>query len=436
MNMKKLVFFVMMFLTLSVSMTMVSCGDDEPVGGQTDSGTGQDGEDVSGDSLSGNVGLDINSQKKFIANTANELMSAISARDFMSASSLIEYVERISHDNSVLGTWIDDCMKLCQVSATDDIVKNVYKLSNFYGQFELVNGRWIQTADNVSYLEFNFTDSIGSPCSLRLECSGKETAVHHEAFDDEEWRYYYDGDGSYTLYTRIENTYVIPERIDVTLNQGGYTVASLEMLSKLSLKGGDGEFDYKRDAAELTVKASVGGYTWAIDRVAFNAGRSASFSESLKKDGTTLVSLTASAEGDITDEANPSGGITILDFDIMGRVRIAGSISDIAAFSANLASAEENDRNENTFKEYLKKANDGFDLKLYLGGSGESCAYMQLYPFADYDYYGETWSYEPVIMFSDGTSYSTFESYFDEFTYSEVIQRFTELVDSFNAIGD
>lgn len=64
--MKKLIFFVMMFLTLSVSMTMVSCGDDEPVGGQTDSGTGQDGEDVSGDSLSGNVGLDINSQKKLL----------------------------------------------------------------------------------------------------------------------------------------------------------------------------------------------------------------------------------------------------------------------------------------------------------------------------------------------------------------------------------
>ena len=124
-------------------------------------------------------------QKQRLEQAANELMGLVDAADFSSVADLIDYV----------------AAGLCEVSATDDLVKNVYKASNFYGQFELRNGRWTQTASNVQYLEFRFTDGSGAPCSLRLDCSGAETPVHHDSFDDEEWDYNYSSDGYYSVMT-------------------------------------------------------------------------------------------------------------------------------------------------------------------------------------------------------------------------------------------
>ncbi len=249
--MKKIKFFAMVFMALSVQSALVSCGDDNPSGdggieqgGQTGGGSGDEG----GQSA---PGLSTVEQKQRLEQAANELMGLVDAADFSSLADLIDYVAENSSDGSEVDSWFDHCAGLCEVSATDDLVKNVYKASNFYGQFELRNGRWTQTASNVQYLEFRFTDGSGAPCSLRLDCSGAETPVHHESFDDEEWDYNYSSDGYYSVMTRIENTFVVPERIDVTLTQGGATLATASLGSDISISSGSGDFDYKRDRAEL-----------------------------------------------------------------------------------------------------------------------------------------------------------------------------------------
>ena len=251
--MKKIKFFAMVFMALSVQSALVSCGDDNPwgdggieQGGQTGGGSGDEG----GQSA---PGLSTVEQKQRLEQAANELMGLVDAADFSSVADLIDYVAENSSDGSEVDSWFDHCAGLCEVSATDDLVKNVYKASNFYGQFELRNGRWTQTASNVQYLEFRFTDGSGAPCSLRLDCSGAETPVHHESFDDEEWDYNYSSDGYYSVMTRIENTFVVPERIDVTLTQGGATLATASLGSDISISSGSGDFDYKRDRAELSL---------------------------------------------------------------------------------------------------------------------------------------------------------------------------------------
>lgn len=289
--MKKIKFFAMVFMALSVQSALVSCGDDNPSGdggieqgGQTGGGSGDEG----GQSA---PGLSTVEQKQRLEQAANELMGLVDAADFSSVADLIDYVAENSSDGSEVDSWFDHCAGLCEVSATDDLVKNVYKASNFYGQFELRNGRWTQTASNVQYLEFRFTDGSGAPCSLRLDCSGAETPVHHESFDDEEWDYNYSSDGYYSVMTRIENTFVVPERIDVTLTQGGATLATASLGSDISISSGSGDFDYKRDRAELSLAVAVGAYGVAVDRVAFNAGRTAAFSQKLTKDGRELVTL-------------------------------------------------------------------------------------------------------------------------------------------------
>lgn len=425
--MKKLSFWVMMFMVMIVPVMMVSCGDDdEPVGGST----GPGGEPPM-------TQIDVNAQKQIISNTAEELIGKFNAADFRQVVDLFEYVDKNSQNGDEIGAWFEQCVQMCMVSFSDSLVENVYKLSNFYGQFELRNGLWTKTSSKVNFLEFNFTDDEGQPCSLRLTCSGKDTPVHHDSFDDTYRMYYEDNGEYYYLMTRIKNTFVIPENINITLTRRGNSVAAAQMTSNISLRGGDDEFDYKRDGIELSAEVSVGNYKWTVDKVAFNAGRSASFSESLSKDGQKLVSLSMTASGDVTDETNLSGGLTSLNFDILGKVAIKGNINDITKFSVIMEDVDDICTDEMMFKEKLQSANNLLDLKLYLNGSNSACAYLQLYPFVDEDsYYGQIWYYQPVIMFSDGTSYSTFASYFDETTYQGVIKKFYDMAYEFMALVD
>ncbi len=434
--MKKIKFFAMVFMALSVQSALVSCGDDNPSGdggieqgGQTGGGSGDGG----GQSA---PGLSTVEQKQRLEQAANELMGLVDAADFSSVADLIDYVAENSSDVSEVDSWFDHCAGLCEVSATDDLVKNVYKASNFYGQFELRNGRWTQTASNVQYLEFRFTDGSGAPCSLRLDCSGAETPVHHDSFDDEEWDYNYSSDGYYSVMTRIENTFVVPERIDVTLTQGGATLATASLGSDISISSGSGDFDYKRDRAELSLAVAVGAYGVAVDRVAFNAGRTAAFSQKLTKDGRELVTLAMEADGDLTDDDNLTGRLTSLDFNILDKVWLKGSISSIDRFARYLESAGANSRDEAAYKADLERANGLMELGLYFAGVDGPSASMRLYPFSERGYYGEEWYCEPVLVFPDGSSYSTMQSYFADGFFESVIESFKKLGDDFVRVFD
>lgn len=434
--MKKIKFFAMVFMALSVQSALVSCGDDNPSGdggieqgGQTGGGSGDEG----GQSA---PGLSTVEQKQRLEQAANELMGLVDAADFSSVADLIDYVAENSSDGSEVDNWFDHCAGLCEVSATDDLVKNVYKASNFYGQFELRNGRWTQTASNVQYLEFRFTDGSGAPCSLRLDCSGAETPVHHDSFDDEEWDYNYSSDGYYSVMTRIENTFVVPERIDVTLTQGGATLATASLGSDISISSGSGDFDYKRDRAELSLAVAVGAYGVAVDRVAFNAGRTAAFSQKLTKDGRELVTLAMEADGDLTDDDNLTGRLTSLDFNILDKVWLKGSISSIDRFARYLESAGANSRDEAAYKADLERANGLMELGLYFAGVDGPSASMRLYPFSERGYYGEEWYCEPVLVFPDGSSYSTMQSYFADGFFESVIESFKKLGDDFVRVFD
>ena len=434
--MKKIKFFAMVFMALSVQSALVSCGDDNPSGdggieqgGQTGGGSGDGG----GQSA---PGLSTVEQKQRLEQAANELMGLVDAADFSSVADLIDYVAENSSDGSEVDSWFDHCAGLCELSATDDLVKNVYKASNFYGQFELRNGRWTQTASNVQYLEFRFTDGSGAPCSLRLDCSGAETPVHHDSFDDEEWDYNYSSDGYYSVMTRIENTFVVPERIDVTLTQGGATLATASLGSDISISSGSGDFDYKRDRAELSLAVAVGAYGVAVDRVAFNAGRTAAFSQKLTKDGRELVTLAMEADGDLTDDDNLTGRLTSLDFNILDKVWLKGSISSIDRFARYLESAGANSRDEAAYKADLERANGLMELGLYFAGVDGPSASMRLYPFSERGYNGEEWYCEPVLVFPDGSSYSTMQSYFADGFFESVIESFKKLGDDFVRVFD
>lgn len=448
--MKKISVLAMMFVALSLPVTFVSCGDDDPTetaGGDGGAGGGGDDEPGGGDDEpgggddepgggSGNQILDLDQQKAELKNTANELMGMFRAADFNRISDLGHYVDNNTDDGSVVEDWWESCVDACEMPAAGNDIMNLYRASNFYGQFELRNGRWQQTASDVNYLEFRVTDASGQLCVLHLECSGQETTIHHEEFDDEDWYYYYDNGNYYSVVTRIENRFVIPERINITLTQGSETLASVMVNTNLTLQSADGEFNYKTDRADVSAQVSAADYTVTVDRVMFNAGRDAEVQAVLSKGGMTLLTVSATANGNLDNDDDLQGSIPTVNLDILGRVRLGGTISDVDELATAMDEADNNSYNEAAFRAALDRANGYIDMGLYFNGNGSPSANVILYPFYEDDYYyGTEWYYEPAIMFSDGSSYSL-ATYFDEEYYDSVITQFTDLVNSFIHLVD
>ncbi len=434
--MKKIAFYVMMlFMTVALPATLVSCSDDDDDGG---GGTVPPAE-----------------QKANLESTANELMNRISASDFEEITDLIEYVDESTYDDGIVEHWFDVSVNSCEIYSSDSRCEYIYSAANFTGVFALQDGRWVQLNNNVDYLEFQFKSRNGENCVLKVTRSGKETLVHHEEFDS--WDYEYTGDyydswdnwvpGSYKETYEINSIY-IPENINVELKKGGSTLASSTIHTSVNLANGS-EFDHRTDNLDITSNLKVKNYEIIVERLNYQNGKSAAVSAKFNKAGETLMSISATADGDLSNEENLRGSVRNINFDILGMTQIKGQITDINAMNAKLDEAEDNEDNEHVYKSCIDAANNYLDMGLYFNGSGDKSAYIKLYPFYDeYDSYywnGSTyvprtygyWDYEAVMMFPDGSAHSTLEDYFEQNFSESVINRFENLVNDFeNLVED
>ena len=60
-----------------------------------------------------------------------------------------------------------------------------------------------------------------------------------------------------------------------------------------------------------------------------------------------------------------------------------------------------------------------------------------LEPFVEDTWYGRTyWDVEPVICFYDGSSYSTFEAFFNDRDFKKTIDAFKTLANKYAALVD
>lgn len=436
--MKKFSIMAMMFMALSLSVTMVSCGDDEPgdpPGGQTGGGGEQGGSGTGDEDSPIHSVTDVESQKARLRDVANALMSMVSASDFNRLSQLGHYVENATKDGSEVEEWFQSCIDACQVGASDTAITYLYRASNFHGQFELRDGRWELVTPDAGYLEFNFTDDTGKACSMRLICGGKETTIHHEAFDKDGMGY---DDGNGNIYTWPGETvkYVIPGTINLIFSQEGSSTVNAIVETDVQLRGGDDEFDPNRDYVFVTTTVNAENYELKVERTMYNAGSEASAAAYLMKDGHTLVSAEANASGDITDTNNPKGSITDISISLLDEVYIRGSITDTEGLQACLDRADSHDNDSTAYKSAIAEANQHLNLGLYFGEGSTVSASLKYYPFCERGYYGEEWYNEVVMMFPDGTSYSTMNEYFSEEFFDIVITQFKDLVDSFVHLVD
>lgn len=419
--MKKISLIVMLFMTLSLP-TFVACdsSDDKNLTEENGGGNGDGG------------GASADSQKQKLESVADELMGKVSADNFRNITDLFDYVETMSNDETAVEDWFEACQEACLISGGRSADKRyLYSASNFYGQFELIGGVWVKKG-SARNLQFKFRDSSNRECVLLLTHSGKDTKVHHDEFDEENWYYNY----SYGSYVeRTENAFVIPENINVTLTQGGNQLVSAEVRTKLSISDASGEVRLDRDRAEVTSAVRVNDYSFIVDNAAVNAGSSASLTARFMKGSEVLLSAKVQGDGYTNSDEEVTVKKATMTAEVLGnRLRIAGTVSDMSRFSDYLKEADNNEYDGDNFKRAIDRANSLLDVKVYFDGNGTPSSTITLYPLVEDSYYygyGEKWTYEPVFNFSDGTGYSTFGDYFDDDVFEDIIDRFERLMDDF-----
>lgn len=441
-------------------------GDNNDDGGDNNEGGGNNeegGEDNGGNSGGGNISDNAMSptrQKMYLEETGVELLNLIKTADFRSYVDLFDYVEDTYYDYETdeVEEWAEECFedmtKFLGTSSEEEYYTGyyyyyyydnyscLYALSGFKGHFTAKNGRWDYSA--ADDLQFIFNDQNEKKCVLKLTASGSTKKVYigdEEDYVDSYWGGSY---GEY-YYENYKNYVEIPEKITISLTQGGSSIVSLTLKTDLSSVAGE-NFNLEKDKYSVTASVKVKDYEWNLTKASYKAQENAEIGFNFKKGSSTLVSMSAYIDAKVDfeeDEDYEDSEVEVtsaknakLNFSIMDdKVKIAGNCLDVIKFNNKIEDAEDYCDQETAYKSYINEANEMLDLYVYYNGTDTKQAYVSLEPFYEDDYYyGGEWECEPVIRFADGTSYSTFEAFFDEDDFKDLINTFEKLIEDFEGL--
>ena len=419
-------------------------------------------------------------QKQYLETVALDFMNKIPSSDFKSLGELGKYIYDIyiyyyNWDN--VGQWGRDVFNAAREALgttsfesktydsgyytyTYNYLYTNYKAllmaSNFTGHFVAQYGQW--SYQKANDLQFIFTDQQNKQLILKVETSGETAKVH--AFDVNDWTGSFDDNYGYTritheYYDRTACTLAVPEKVVVTLLQGQTKL--IQTTVKINMSGlTDQDFDLSK--GNFTVSATTelnNGYKFDVSQVAYTGNSKASLSWVMSKNNTKLITMGVS--GDIsgipsvnvsefssetfdiddynTDDANAKN--VVMSLDVLGKVQMKGTVADIRSYVDYLIKADEHDDSEGTFKSYINQANALTDINVYYDGKSTKHASIRLEPFREEGWYQTYWTAEPVLVFySDGSSYSTFEAFFNQSEFKRTINTFKTLANAYaNIIG-
>lgn len=434
-------------LVLGAPTVLSSCGDDEPA--PIEKPNNPDTPNTPGDNNQGETKLDSESQKLKLQATAQKFMKEVPADEMRNLSQLADYVNDAYIDNSKFSNDVvtDWFKKLIDSNLSPDgkedisnywskeYYKRIIELSQFKGKFVAGKEGW--TKSNADDLQFEFKDQNGITCVLTLKTSGKTAKVYvGETWGDCKYEPTIDGEYSKRIDVIEKNYVYVPEHITTTLLQGGNTLVSAEVNIDHSQFLGP-EYDLSKDAVSTNATVKINNYVWVIDRAAHNSKEGSAYVKgSMSKAGKTLVSFEASAADTKLDKDGEllQGGAAKVSVNILGEVQIKGTCSNVKTFADYLDKADQFEENESQFKSYVNQANSLLNLGIYFNGGSMRQAKVQLECFEDGYANWKDWTYEPVLVFDDNSTYSTFTAFFNETSFREVINSFEDLVRSYEKL--
>lgn len=452
--MRKTTFLLVLGTVFSLSSTLVSCGDDDdPVDPIVNP------DPIKPEEPSQDEAMNSAEQKERLDVIAKEFMNQTPASDFQNIANLYNYISDTYTDNydwDTVGDWASDIFNSLKTPlGTTEIYTNykaVLMASNFTGHFTANNNKW--TLSKADDLQFIFKDQNGKECVLKLETSGNVKKVYVCNVDD--WvDYDYSDDNDYYIsndyYDRTQLTIGVPENVVVTLTQGGSQVFKTTVKVNLGSISNE-RFDLSKNELTATTLVELNnGYKFNVSQVAYSGNSKASANFEMSKNGTSLAVVAFSSDlsgiPSCNVDAFTSDGIDDINFDnanmknayvkldILGKLQIQGTLSDVRKFADYIAQAKDNDDDEKNFKSYITQANSLLDLNLFYDGKAVKQANVKIEPFVDGTWNGVTyWYSEPVLYFFDGSSYSTFEAFFNDNDFKSVIDTFKGLADKYAAL--
>lgn len=466
--MKKLVSLLLIGSVFSLSSALVSCGGDDD---SVDSPI-VNPDPIKPEEPSKNEAMTPLEQKEYLDVIARGFMDKTPASDFNEISKLCNHISNTYTDNydwDEVGDWGSEIFESLKESlgTTDkeqekdswgeyNYIYTNYKAlvmaSNFKGQFKAIGNKWeLSKADD---LQFIFSDQHGKECVLKLVTSGNVKKVFIGNID--EWvDYNYDYSNDYYIsndyYDRTQLTVGVPENIVVTLTQGGSQVVKVTVKLNIGDLSND-KFDLSKN--QLTASTLVelnNGYKFNVSQVAYNGNNKTSVSFDMSKNGESLASVAFSSDisgiPSCNIDAMVSGNIDEEDFnnsnmknvyvklDIMGKLQIQGTLSDVRKFTDYINEADDNDDDEKTFKSYVNQANSLANFNLFYDGKSTKQATVTLEAFEEESWNGmKYWYMEPMLNFYDGSSYSTFDAFFNDKDFKSVIDAFEKLADNYASL--
>ena len=466
--MKKLVSLLLIGSVFSLSSALVSCGGDDD---SVDSPI-VNPDPIKPEEPSKNEAMTPLEQKEYLDVIARGFMDKTPASDFNEISKLYNHISNTytdSYDWDEVGDWGSEIFESLKESlgTTDkeqekdswgeyNYIYTNYKAlvmaSNFKGQFKAIGNKWeLSKADD---LQFIFSDQHGKECVLKLVTSGNVKKVFIGNID--EWvDYNYDYSNDYYIsndyYDRTQLTVGVPENIVVTLTQGGSQVVKVTVKLNIGDLSND-KFDLSKN--QLTASTLVelnNGYKFNVSQVAYNGNNKTSVSFDMSKNGESLASVAFSSDisgiPSCNIDAMVSGNIDEEDFnnsnmknvyvklDIMGKLQIQGTLSDVRKFTDYINEADDNDDDEKTFKSYVNQANSLANFNLFYDGKSTKQATVTLEAFEEESWNGmKYWYMEPMLNFYDGSSYSTFDAFFNDKDFKSVIDAFEKLADNYASL--
>lgn len=461
MNTLKMKSLLTVFALLPLGLSVASCSEDSE-----NTVVNPSPENPGGDNKLPGTVLSPLQQKEKLDDIACDFLEQLPASDFQNFKSDLEDLELgnylYDYDWENVQDWARNCFEGCSEAlgttttkreeyywwgATNYIYTNYKAIllpSNFTGKFTAKNGKW--TRADASYLEFEIPEKN---VVLSLSTAGNVKKVY--AFNLDDWQdYEYDyNKGEYNeYYDRTQCTIGVPEMITVTLKVNNEVLVNTTISINLS-DITDDQFDIAKSG--ITVSATTllnNGYKFNFSELKYVGNNNVAAKMDISKNNKMLISamLSSNIEHlpscnfgkiendesiDSDDFEKTNGKNAYAKVDILGRLQLEGKIEDIRKFAKYLESANDNDENETNYKSYINQANSLINANIYFDNTSTKQAVVKLEPFQESNWYATYWECEPVIYFEDGSSYSTFEAFFDADDFGNTIETFEDLIDKY-----
>ena len=237
----------------------------------------------------------------------------------------------------------------------------------------------------------------------------------------------------------------IPEKIKIEYLRGDQEIMRVEINTDHS-KVTSENFDVATNDLSISAEAYINGYEFITSKAAYSAKKNVETSFKMNKHGQNLITLSAYSDMNVSgDLYEGTAGLNemknaTLEIDILHQMQMKLTSEDCLKFNEYLDAAEDNRLNETQFKNQLTEANKWISGGLYFDGQKTRQSWVTLEPFQTEDWFWDDvngyyeqncWAWEPVINFNDGSSYSTFSTFFNEDDFRTLINLAWDVCDDF-----